>query len=143
MDQNTLRKLAGLPLLKEWKEVVDAPTNAKPEKKEDDENVDLKVDKGEDEGKGKDEKNDLPEIITKIALNVCKKFGIGDPDGKESNDLTAMQDFLKKVYDAGVADGSAAKDDLKEDEQNPTSVASVQATLKQFEGTGYEAGNVR
>lgn len=201
MDQNKLRKLAGLPLLKEWKEVVDAPTNAKKDKEEkepkkDDAEVDLE--KGEVEAEGKDKKDDekkddLPEIITKIAQSVCKKFGIGDPDGKESDDLTAMEDFLKKVYDAGVADGAAKGEPVKEDASAIASkvgvhkaytkkiadikaalekshsvngapletsqdgdyvvihlpnkpyndVKSVQATLKDFEGNGYEAGNVK
>jgi hypothetical protein len=146
MDQNKLRKLAGLPLLKEWKEVVDAPTNAKPAKKDKEEkddakkdDADLDIEKGEDggdaEGKGKDkekdDKDDLPEIITKIAQSVCKKFGIGDPDGGESDDLTAMEDFLKKVYDAGVADGAAKGDDLKEDAQNIASVVSVHKAYTQ------------
>lgn len=95
MNQDKLRKLAGMPLVEAKKKEPDvdtAPDSAPP-------------------AKGADE---LPAIIEKIAANLAKKFGIGSPDGEDSEDLNAVKDFLMKVYAAGLAD--AEKTPVTDDE---------------------------
>lgn len=98
MEDNKLRKLAGLPVM-EGKKKKDTPV------------IDDAAPAPVGAAAPTDgDADDLPVIVSKIANNVCKKFGIGDPKGGDSPDLTAMQDFLMKVYNAGVKDGQAAKD---------------------------------
>lgn len=95
MDQNKIRKLAGLPLLSEAKKKVDAPVDA---------DVDGVPADAVPDGDADDDKT-LPAIVSKIAASAMKKFGITDKDGEDTN-LDAMQDFLSKVYAAGLKDGS-------------------------------------
>lgn len=102
-DFNKLRKLAGLPMITEAKKKKDAPvmdadvpTDAAP--------TDAPPADGDND---QDDQDDLPAIVTKLAQSACKKFGLGDPKGGESKELTAMLDMLMKVYDAGVKDGAA------------------------------------
>lgn len=85
---NSVRKMAGLPLLSEKKEELEVEGDT--------EEVAVKASKEEEE--------ELPKIVEKLAASMCKKFGIGDPKGGPSADLEAVQDFLLKVYDAGMKD---------------------------------------
>lgn len=79
MELSKLRKLAGLQFIAEAKE-------EKTEEKK---------------------KPELPAEVLKQAAALTKKFGIGAPDGSESEDLTAVQDFMMKVFAAGVASAAA------------------------------------
>lgn len=119
MDLNLLRRMAGLPTTEiksvsanstanEFRKLAGlSPLPIKEEPKEEmtpEEKEEMTAEEPKEEMPAEEPKEELPEIVTKLAAKA---------EGMKGDELVEL---IKKVYDAGVADGKASAEEEKEEE---------------------------